>query len=325
MKRPSQSQSSLPVSALTRDHIIWAYRLFLEREPESEQVIQEKLSGLRSIAELRTNLLISDEFLYRNTLPSAFNATVIVIKELEHGLRLYIDLSDEDIGVNIALGCYEKAETSFISQWVKANQTVLDIGANIGYFTILLAHLVGDKGHVYVFEPLKRNMSLLLQSIAENNFADRATIVQGAVGNYEGMVELISPRTTHNWGGPYLRTNATFIPDGYIAESVRIIPLDHYSMLRPINFIKIDIEGAELLALMGAKMILQEDRPLILAEVNPVQLQKVSGCTANEFIMFLQSLQYRCYLLGEDGIEGEISHYERDDIKNVIFSAQNLS
>ena len=74
-------------------------------------------------------------------------------------------------------------------------------------------------------------------------------------------------------------------------------------MLRPINFIKIDIEGAELLALMGAKMILQEDRPLILAEVNPVQLQKVSGCTANEFIMFLQSLQYRCYLLGEDGIE----------------------
>jgi len=318
------SKTSAPAeSPLTRDHIIWSYRLFLEREPENEQVIEANLRELTSVQQLRTNFLISNEFLQRNTALPEIITSNVVIKEIDEGLRLFVDISDYDIGMNIILGLFEQSELQFVRNTVRSGQTALDIGANIGFFAMHMAHLVGPEGHVYAFEPLPRNASLLERSVAENGFAGRVTVERAAVGAEPGEIELISPRTTHNWGGPYLRTAGQPVPDGHVATPVPLIQLDRYPLRRPVDFIKIDVEGAELLALRGARAILMEDRPVILAEINPPQLPKVSGCTPNDLIAELRTYGYSCHLLASDGAVGErMTHDETAEIKNVVFLAE---
>src|SRR5439155_5159972 len=83
---------------LTRDHVRWAYRLLLDRDPENEDVIGPKLAGSRDTAELRHHLMTSAEFQQKNRDYAHTNDPTFVITELDAGLRLYVDLSDHVIG-----------------------------------------------------------------------------------------------------------------------------------------------------------------------------------------------------------------------------------
>ena len=96
--------------ALTREHVIWAYRLLLDRDPENEDVIGPKLAGSRNTAELRHHLITSAEFRDKNPDFAHTNDSTIVIKEIAPGVRLLIDLSDHVIGLNILRGRYEQDE-----------------------------------------------------------------------------------------------------------------------------------------------------------------------------------------------------------------------
>ena len=133
------------------------------------------------------------------------------------------------------------------------------------------------------------------RSIAENDFGDRVEVERAAVSDKTGSGQLISASSTINAGGAYLNNGAA--PLGHEASEVKLIALDNYAVRRPVRFIKIDVEGAELLAFRGAKELLREDRPVILSELHPAQLAKVSGCTAAEFIAEVESYNYKCHEL----------------------------
>src|SRR6185503_12050891 len=95
---------------LTRDHVVWAYRLLLDRDPESEDVIGPKLAGSRDTRELRNHLITSAEFRDKNRDYAHTNDRTIVITELGAGraaVRLFVDLADHVIGLNIVRGSYE--------------------------------------------------------------------------------------------------------------------------------------------------------------------------------------------------------------------------
>src|SRR5437879_11553386 len=87
---------------LTREHVVWAYRLLLDREPESEDVIGPKLAGSHTTRELRHHLMTSAEFQEKNRDYAHTNDRTVVIKELENGVRLFVDLSDHVIRLKIA-------------------------------------------------------------------------------------------------------------------------------------------------------------------------------------------------------------------------------
>jgi len=86
---------------LTREHVIWAYRLLLDRDPENDDVIGPKLAGSKTTAELRHHLITSAEFRDKNPDFAHTNDSTVVIKEVAPGVRLFIDLSDHTIGLNI--------------------------------------------------------------------------------------------------------------------------------------------------------------------------------------------------------------------------------
>src|SRR5215469_2197951 len=99
---------------LTREHIVWAYRILLDRDPESDAAIQPKLTGCQTTQQLRADIVTSQEYRDKNPDFAHTNDRTIVIREFDGGIRLFVDLSDHLIGLPIVRGQYECAELDFI-------------------------------------------------------------------------------------------------------------------------------------------------------------------------------------------------------------------
>ncbi len=303
---------------VTPKHVIWAYRIILEREPENQQIVFERAATCPTIKQLRTEFLASPEFRLNNPeeVPYAHQRN-IVIKEIGEGLRLFVDLADVVIGLNIVLGSFEVSETAFIRATVQPGQSVIDLGTNVGYFTMHMAERVGPTGKVYGFEPLPRNADMAAQSIAENRFEGRVVLHRVAVGAAPGTAHLLYEIDTMHSGGSYLVEDSHTGLVGHAVREVDLVTLDQLDMQRPIGFIKMDIEGAEALACRGAEAILREDRPIVMAELNPDLYPRVSGCTPTEFITEMAGRGYACYLL-ENGKPGR-QLTQVDDLCTGVF------
>jgi FkbM family methyltransferase len=281
---------------LTREHVIWAYRLLLDRDPESEDVIAPKLAGSHDTRELRHHLMASAEFRDKNRDYAHTNDRTIVITELGTPLgpvRLFVDLADHVIGLNIVRGRYETEEIALVRRLLAPGDTAIDIGAHIGFFTMHMAAAVGAAGRVYAFEPFEPNAELLERSIVENRFTERVAFRRAAVGAASGRATLTFPVETLNSGGAYLLRDGTAPLTGNLQAPVPLVALDDLDLRRPVRFIKMDVEGAEPQVIRGAARLLQEDRPIILSEVHPVQLERASGVTADEFFDELRQTGYQ--------------------------------
>jgi FkbM family methyltransferase len=308
--------------AITREHVIWAYRLLLDREPENEDVIGPKLAGSQNTRELRRHLMTSAEFQEKNRDYAHTNDRTIVIKELggpETPLRLFVDLSDHVIGLNIIRGCYEADEIAWVRAMLRAGDSAIDVGAHIGFFTMHMAAAVGPAGVVYSFEPFDANAALLERSIAENRFDDRIVFQRAAVGASSGTARLTFPVETLNSGGAYvLGPGAAPLP-GNLETTVPVVALDDLAIKRPVRFIKMDVEGAEPQVVRGAARLLQEDRPLILAELHPTQLERVSKMRPDDFLNQLRAIGYRAHAVDHGAVGAQIDRAQAGAIASVAF------
>ena len=313
----------MPGAPLTREEILWGYRALLGREPESEDMIRGWLGTGWSFKTFRSELITSAEFRAKN--PAAFSYTVqrsVVIKELDDGPRLFVDLSDVCIGLSILQGSYEREEVAFVREQVHGGDVAVDVGANIGFFTVLLAAFVGPAGRVFAYEPLPQNTALLERSIAENRFEDRVRLRKAVLSDRVGSAEIVwlpLERGSLNSGGSYIRSEGAPVPPGHDVLPVPMLTLDAEEIPGPVRFLKIDVEGAEPLVLRGARETLLRDRPVILAEVNPVQLAKVSNETPDGLLGILKALGYDGMLFRNGKPAGRVSSLPGDEIRTVVF------
>jgi FkbM family methyltransferase len=284
-----------------REHVVWAYRLLLDRDPESEQAIQPKLRAWRTTAELRRDIMASEEFALKNPDAAGRGGPALVIKPLG-GARLWIDLADHVIGLPILRDGYERAAAALAVSLVRPGDTAVDVGAHIGFFALQLADAVGATGRVHAFEPLDRNADLLERSIAESGFTGRLQLHRAAVSDTTGEALLLFARETLNTGGAFLTTEDS-APDGLATARVPTVRLDDAGLRRPVRFLKMDVEGAEPQVVRGARRILSEDRPFVLSELHPEQLQRVSGTTPAALIGELAALGYSAHAV-DDGKVG---------------------
>jgi len=302
---------------LTREHVVWAYRLLLDRDPEREHVIGPKLAGSRTTAELRHHLITSAEFREKNPDFAHTNDSTIVIKEIAPGVRLFIDLSDHAIGLNILRGQYEQNEVRFVCGLLKRGDCAIDVGGHIGFFTMQMAEAVGPDGRVYAFEPLDANADLLERSIAENGFGGRVRFQRAAVGAASGTATLTFPVETLNSGGAYLLRNGSAPLAGNRKKEVPLVALDSLDWQRPVRVIKMDVEGAEPQVLEGAARILKDDRPVILSEFHPTQLERASGITADQFLARIAAFGYRAHAVEHGGIGAPIDRAPAEALISV--------
>ena len=196
---------------------------------------------------------------------------------------------------------YETETSNFFGSILQPGDTFIDIGAHVGFFSMLASALVGPAGHVYSFEPERSNYAHLLEHI-EANGASNVTPMHMAVGTAPGIAEFFV--NADNDGGHALwevgrhpfneRTRQT--PQ---TRKVFVTSLDRMfgdRDMRSLKAIKIDSEGAELSILTGARGLLTRNPvPFVVAEINRFGLESM-GATEQKLRSFMAELGYEIYL-----------------------------
>jgi FkbM family methyltransferase len=214
---------------------------------------------------------------------------------LSDGQILTIDLGDR-IQRLMWGGVYEPQVRRCLTAFLRPGDTFVDVGAHIGFFSLIASSLVGSSGRVYSFEANSSLFPTLRSNAAQFPWME---VFLRAVCNKSGSVAFSNPQHAGESGWGKL---ASVRSEGYI-ESVEAVSLDewHESLqFPPIRLIKIDAEGSEPLILEGARRILSLTRPYLIIEVNDVLLREV-GQTRNSVIDSLRVQGYQIFGVGLDG------------------------
>lgn len=294
----------MPISA---EEVVWGYRVILGRDPESEEVMREKMASCSDISVLRDSLLASNEYVKES------GSQGVLIKPIGK-MRIYLDTTDKVVAGGIIDGTYETAELAYVRKRMESHWNVIDVGANYGIYTIMMAQLAD---HVLAFEPLAHIRALLQKTIKENGLKN-VDVRSEAAGHAAAQVKLIYAPDTINQGGAYLAAPQADIPPNHAGDIVTMIPLASAAR-RPVNFIKIDAEGAEGLILTGAEDILREDKPEVLCEIHDHQLQKVSGISGTELIKIMGRKGYSCKAFVPGGMMPVQGSEIAGHVVNVLF------
>lgn len=245
-----------------------------------------------------------------------------------------LDLLDSDISRQVKEhGWYvdEQFDLEVFRQHLKPGMTFVDLGANIGFYTILARSIIGDGGRVYSFEPFPRNAELIRASIRENGF-ENVTLVQAAVSDSnESATFYLSPDASSehsllDLGFRYTKPQAALDERSIIVD---VVSLDNYFVTEihstKIDFVKMDIEGSESRALTGMRKILENNKKMILmVEFWPNGFRKDSKdpydfletLASDGFdIQFIDSLNSRVYSVDPEEMKRVELAREADDSK----------
>jgi FkbM family methyltransferase len=221
------------------------------------------------------------------------------------------------VGAALFQGGFENIECSFVNRFLAPGMTVLDIGSHHGFYTLLASRKVGPQGKVIAVEASPRERERLRQHLRINR-CKNVTVESRALGEAKGMAELylVSGGET---GCNSLHQPSTSQPTERVPVCVESLDrvLEEHKINR-VDFIKLDVEGAELSVLKGARDLLdRRPRPLILIEVQDIRTQPW-GYPAREIVRYLTSLDYRWFRPIQDGKIEEIDSEQLEYDGNFV-------
>ncbi len=174
------------------------------------------------------------------------------------GSKMYLDLKDKGLARDIlAYGIRERYSVDVMKEELKPGQVVVDIGANIGYYALLEAKIIGERGRVYCLEPAPENIDLLRRNVAVNGYTN-IEIYHAAAGA-ESKMGTIYLSESHNQHALIAENVGGMIG----SMPVQVFALDDFLKDKPYpSIVRMDVEGFELDILRGMKKILAEKNPL---------------------------------------------------------------
>ena len=218
-----------------------------------------------------------------------------------NGLKMYMN-PDEKASRECSFlwGQYEPVTTAVVMEIVTSRDVVVDVGAAWGYYTLLAASLCGTHGRIFAFEPHPRNFSILTKNLAANGLTN-VVAVQKAVSNRAGRAKLFqAPVTTsHSLSAPPPEwTSVGSSPKEAI--DIDTVALDDFFAPGSVEprLVKMDIEGAEPLALAGMQRLIERNPSLaLIMEFNPSYL---AAKAATEFLDQLAALGFDVAIIEDD-------------------------
>ena len=186
----------------------------------------------------------------------------------------------------------ESATIRLFEALIHPGQIVTDAGGNIGYMSLLFSRLVGESGQVHVFEPGSNNLKYLRRNVSDR---PNITIVEKAVSDKDGTTTFYEEKLTGQNNSLFrdyevFATNRKYTPfrAKYEEAKVETVSLDTYVECQRIqlDFVKMDVEGAELLALRGMKHCLSHHRPVLMIEITREQEAVYAVLCQNDYAMF---------------------------------------
>ena len=238
---------------------------------------------------------------------------------------VYLNRTDPVISGALTLGVYEPFETALFRQLVKPGMTILDIGANIGYYSVIAARLAGPSGRVLAFEPELVNFDLLKKNITENNF----TTAEGfaiAVADHTGTMTL--HLSSNNKGNHSLVSTEAESAQFTSSIEVPVERVDNVlarKNITRVDIIKIDVEGAEPLAFAGMTETLTQPDMAICMEFYPDVLYR-SGSSPQELLKLILKKGFTIYEMDENSrtlepvtnIDSFVNRFKKGEYSNLL-------
>lgn len=289
-----------PYDGIARaEDIFFCFRLLLGRHPLPEEWSGHSTRIGEELAPVVASFLNSVEFSRRGLLQYHYLDEVALV-EIEN-FKIFVYKDDPSTGKAVYGGVtYEPEVQAIFRRFLKRDMSVLDVGANLGVHTMLAASIVGANGYVLAVEPNVKNVRLLEASRRHNGF-DWVNVVQVAAGRKVGI--LVLNATDSNGTTSQVPEDMGILMR---AETIASVPLDILiPPERKIDFIKIDIEGAEYNALVGLQQTIRRCRPIIVSEFSPGFMPLISGVDGIEYLHWFIEHNYRLGVMEKDGTIAE--------------------
>ncbi|HXY53881.1 MAG TPA: FkbM family methyltransferase [Nitrospirota bacterium] len=269
--------------------IVEIYGRIMGRRPNKDELLHwnASLNSGISVAQIEKSLKASFEY---DQLRSRDDVVLVHLPSF----KLYCRSSDLDVGAQI-IGSqqFEPHIASVLKNSLKPGHIIVDLGANIGYFSLLAATLVGTTGKVISFEPNAHNLRLLFASIVEN-----------------GMKNILVFPLAASLSPQILRLQS-FGSNGFLeaptsgqacAQYVQAIDIDQILLgTSRIDMFKMDIEGFEPFALRGMSKIIERHRPLIVTEFSPWHIEHRCGLPPKDYLIELSTKGYSLSIIEPSG------------------------
>ncbi|MCF6267616.1 MAG: FkbM family methyltransferase, partial [Desulfuromusa sp.] len=177
--------------------------------------------------------------------------------------------------------------------YIKEDDNVLEIGANVGTHTVILQKMVGENGNVFAFEPFEENIAKLKKRLDLNT--NNVKIFKFAISNYQGEAQFKVFRDKPGTCGFIERP--WYDKEGMEVINVKVNFIDNIKEITNVALIKIDIEGADFDAIKGSISLINKSRPLIIFEGGRKKSIPASlyGYTSKEFQTFFSEIDYELY------------------------------
>lgn len=241
------------------------------------------------------------------------------------GLRLYVyPPEDESTRVIYFTGYFEPNEFKVLNKILELGMVFLDVGANMGLYTIFASKKVGKSGLVVSIEPSSREFERLERNVKVNRLQN-VRMIQTAISRLEGEADLLVATNDHAGHN----TLGNFAYEGIILkqkEHVMVKTIDGMVSklsLPRLDVIKMDIEGSEFFALEGSERTLKNFKPILMLELFNETL-KHQGCNGDMIFQFLASLGYLIYGFDEHGDLSQLKRVNGSSSQN-IFAVHNSS
>ena len=203
---------------------------------------------------------------------------------------IFLDKKDS---LGLSFQKFEATETNLIKKLIKKDDVVLDIGANIGYYTLILADLVGKNGQVYAFEPDPENFKLLKKNIEFNGYRN-VKLFNNAVGSKKGKIKLYI--SEDNMGNHKIFQDDS--KRNYV--EVDMITLDSILSKKKIDFMKLDVEGSEPGVIAGGEKTLRNSSNLkFITELYPLFIEQF-GEDYKEYLRNIENMGFSLYLIEDN-------------------------
>lgn len=235
----------------------------------------------------------------------------VVIKVDQFGFNIIVNTGD-DVSKSLVMGgIYEHHLAKVMARHITKNTHFIDIGANIGFFSLLAATLAPE-GKVYSFEPDPRNYGQLMASVYLNGCSNRVFAHNFAASDHQGEV-LLTNLDDKNSGGRVatdtLQEHTKLFGDLRYTQ-LKSIMIDAFLDIDKLDMVKIDIEGYEPKAMKGMVSLVKKHHPKIFSEFAPSNLSAIGGTDPLQYLNFFTRMGYEISVI--DYSDGGLKNFGAD-------------
>jgi FkbM family methyltransferase len=292
---PTGGLGALPPSEGDVRHFV-ASLLFPVADPDERAQILSRLPADRPVDASDVRHLLSAVDRMHTVSPAEIRPLRGDLRRAEvDGFSLWLDAADTSVSQTLLGGAgYEPSMTAVFRHFARPGSSVVDVGANVGYFTLLSASLVGPSGRVWAVEANSDNARLVLASVLDNGFTN-VTLFPLAVAEGSGWA-YFSTHVGSNGGLVSASLDALLEAPGRVVPTATI---DALLADEHVDLLKMDVEGAEGRVLAGALDVVERCRPVVTSELSFEMLSRVSQMDPTEFVSLLTDRGYVGYVVGK--------------------------